>query len=234
MSIRRMGVLLMALGLLVGTQTGAAPLPPVPKTDIVIDIGHGGVDGGTSFGGILEKDINLAVGMKLYPMLRKQGLAAGMTRMSDYALSDDRKAKGSRHKRDLAQRVEIANRLSPALLVSLHVNWTGDRKKSGPLVIYRKGHEPSKRLAAKLQAALNPLYGVKTLPEPGKKYYLLRNTRVPAVIVEMGYMSNGRDRSLLTDPGFQKKLAEAMVQALKEALQEEGMVRQPTGSKRKF
>lgn len=218
--IKRIGACLLAGVLLAGSVSSASPVPPLPHTDLVIDIGHGGVDGGTSFGTILEKDINLGVGLKLYPQLRKKGISAGMTRMTDYALSDDNAARGSRHRRDLAQRVEIANRVKPDALISLHVNWSTDRRKTGPLVIYRKNDPASKRLAEHLQSGLNVLYGVSTKPEPGRKYYLLRHSRSPAVIVEMGYLSNSRDRGLLISPGFQKKLADALAAAVEQALKD--------------
>lgn len=215
-----------------GIGTPAAAVDPAPRADIVVDIGHGGVDGGTSYGNILEKDINLAIGMKLYPYLRKQGITAGMTRMKDYALSDDNPSRGSRHRRDLAQRAVVANRLKPAFLISLHVNWSDNRSKSGPLVIYRKGHEPGKRLAERIQNELNALYGTKTMPEPAKSYYLLRHVKAPAVIIEMGYLSNSRDRGLLLNAGFQRKLAEAIGKASAEALREDYNSR-PAVKKRK-
>lgn len=196
-----------------------AAVPPVTKTEIVIDVGHGGVDSGTLHGRILEKDINLAVGLKLYSALQGRHAAVSMNRTEDYALSDDNRLKhGNRHRRDLAQRVEIANRLKPAFMLSLHVNWTSNRAKSGPLVIYRKNHESGKRLAARLQKELNALYGTNTQPEPSRKYYVLTHTRIPAVIIEMGFLSNRHDRELLTTPEFQQKLADAIANGAMESL----------------
>lgn len=222
MSKRILFTLTVSAGLLAAGGVQAARNPPIPKTDVVIDIGHGGIDGGTSYGSILEKNINLDVGMRLYPMYRKMGISAGLTRASDYALSDDTPNHGSRHRRDLAQRVQVTNRLQPKLLVSLHVNWSNNRKESGPMVIYRRNHEPSKRLAGKLQEELNRVYGgMKSEPIPGKKYYLLRHTKVPAVIVEMGYMSNGQDRAKLTSTEFQKQLAEAIAKGTQAFLTEQ-------------
>lgn len=211
----------LAAALMLLPVSASAAAPPVPRTDILIDIGHGGVDGGTSFGSILEKDINLSVGLKLYPILRKQGVTVSINRTRDYALSDDNKwLKGSRHKRDLAQRVEIANKLKPVYMLSLHVNWSDNRSKTGPLIIYQKNNEASRKLALHLQEELNQLYGTSTKPEPGRKYYLLKHAKVPSVIVEMGYLSNGRDRGVLSTPDFQHKLGEAIAKASTAALQE--------------
>jgi N-acetylmuramoyl-L-alanine amidase len=199
-----------------------AAVNPLPKTEIVIDVGHGGVDSGTLYGKILEKDINLAVGLKLYSELRSRNVAVSINRTKDYALSDDNLQKpGSRHRRDLAQRVEIANRLKPAFMLSLHVNWTSNRAKSGPLVIYRKNHEPSKLLAARLQKELNALYGMNVQPEPSRKYYVLTRAHIPTVIVEMGFLSNKHDRELLISPAFQQKLAGAISNGAVESLRED-------------
>jgi N-acetylmuramoyl-L-alanine amidase len=229
---KKAGALVLAISLLAVSGTSAAAVDPAPQTDIVVDIGHGGVDGGTSYGTVLEKDINLSIGLKLYPNLRKQGLSVGMTRMKDYALSDDNPSRGSRHKRDLAQRVEVANRLRPVFLISLHVNWSENRTKTGPLVIYRKNHEPSKRLALRLQKELNALYGTSTQPEPSKKYFLLRYAKAPSVIIEMGYLSNSRDRTLLQSADFQKKIAEAIGKASGLAIRDDFKSR-PAAKKKK-
>jgi N-acetylmuramoyl-L-alanine amidase len=212
----------LAASMLLHPDAMAAPMNPVPRTDIVIDVGHGGVDSGTTHNTILEKDINLAVGLKLYKLLHNRNMAVSINRSKDYALSDDNPRKrGSRHRRDLAQRVEIANQLKPAFMLSLHVNWASNKAKSGPLVIYRKNHDSSKRLATRLQNELNRLYGTHDEPEPSKKYYVLTHSSIPSVIVEMGFLSNRHDRELLITPGFQQKLAEAIAKASADSLKED-------------
>lgn len=210
-------------GLIAGPGIASAqPESVAPEARIVIDVGHGGVDGGTTYGTILEKNINLAVGLKLYALLQSRHVETSINRTKDYALSDDNPGRsGGRHRRDLAQRVEIANRLKPAFMLSLHVNWTSNAARSGPIVIYRKNQEPGKRLAVKLQKELNKLYGTTTEPEPSKSYYVLTHTRIPAVIVEMGFMSNKHDRQQLVTPQFQQKLADAIAKASMDALQED-------------
>lgn len=213
----------LAAGLLLNPGAAAAqPELTSPGTRVIIDVGHGGVDSGTTHGTLLEKDINLAVGLKLYAQLRKNGVEASINRTTDYALSDDNPGKtGGRHRRDLAQRVEIANRLKPAFMLSLHVNWTSNKARSGPLVIYCKNQESGKKLAMKLQQELNKLYGIDTEPVASKSYYVLTHSHVLSVIVEMGFLSNKHDRELLVSPPFQQKLAEAIANASKSALQED-------------
>ncbi|RAV06343.1 N-acetylmuramoyl-L-alanine amidase [Paenibacillus sp. YN15] len=214
----------LATGLLAspGASSAAPPELASPGARIVIDVGHGGVDSGTTYGTILEKDINLAVGLKLYSLLQSRHVAASINRTTDYALSDDNPGKnGGRHRRDLAQRVEIANKLKPAFMLSLHVNWTANAARSGPLVIYRKNQEQGKRLAMKLQQELNRLYGTNTEPVASKSYYVLTHGRIPSVIVEMGFLSNKKDRQLLVTPQFQQKLADAIAKACTDALKED-------------
>lgn len=193
--------------------------PPIPRTELVIDVGHGGVDGGTSAGTVLEKDINLAVGMKLYKELRKTNCSFVVNRLQDYAMSDDNRwLRSTRHRRDLAQRCEIANRLKPDYVISLHVNWSRDRSETGPLMIYQKRSEAAQKLARQLQTALNRLYGTETKPVPGRKYYLLKHTEAPAVIVEMGYLSNAQDLERLLSPKFQEELARTIGQTAVDAV----------------
>lgn len=222
--MRVLWVGVLSAGLLTSPDTASAAPPELtsPGVRIVIDVGHGGVDSGTTYGTILEKDINLAVGLKLYSLLQSHHVAASINRTTDYALSDDNPGKnGGRHRRDLAQRVEIVNKLKPAFMLSLHVNWTSNAARSGPLVIYRKNQEQGKRLAMKLQQELNRLYGANTEPVASKSYYVLTHSRIPSVIVEMGFLSNKKDRQLLVTPQFQQKLADAIAKASTDALKED-------------
>jgi N-acetylmuramoyl-L-alanine amidase len=214
----------LAAGLLAGpgSAPGVQPEAASPSARIVIDVGHGGVDGGTTYGTILEKDINLAVGLKLHSVLQSRRVSTSINRTKDYALSDDNPGKnGGRHRRDLAQRVEIANKLKPAFMLSLHVNWTNNPARSGPLVIYCKNQQAGKRLALRLQQELNQLYGTDTEPVASKSYYVLTHSRVPTVIVEMGFLSNKKDRQLLLSPQFQQKLADSIAKASVDALKED-------------
>ncbi|MNP50006.1 N-acetylmuramoyl-L-alanine amidase LytC precursor [compost metagenome] len=106
-------------------------------------------------------------------------------------------------------------------MLSLHVNWTSNAARSGPLVIYCKHQEAGKQLAMKLQEELNRLYGTNTEPFASKSYYVLTHCRIPSVIVEMGFLSNKKDRQLLVTPQFQQKLADAIGKASMDALKED-------------
>lgn len=189
----------------------------VISPDVLIDVGHGGIDGGTSHGDILEKDINLAIARKVFVLLQKDGLKVAMDRTGDYALSDDNVGEGSRHRRDLVQRKIIADQLSPRLMMSFHVNWSGLSKRSGAIVLFQNNRD-SVLLASFIQQSLNRLYNSKNRPQFGKTFYLLNHCQSPTVIVEIGFLSNESDRKLLTSNSGQKKLAQAIASAAEQYL----------------
>lgn len=198
-------------------QPVQAQIVPQP-VDIIIDVGHGGIDGGTSTGDILEKDINLAIGAKLYKVLQKQSYHVGITRLHDYALSDDSLFKHlSRHKRDLNQRKLIAETLKPKLFISLHVNWSKNANVRGPMVIYQPNHA-SFIVAQFMQHHLNELYGTSNKPMKGTPYFLMKSLEMPSIIVEMGYISNPQDLNMLLKEESQNQLVLKMAQAINDYL----------------
>lgn len=195
------------------------PGQPAAGIDVLIDVGHGGIDGGTSYGELLEKNMNLQMGQQLYEALQRMGISAALNRASDMAPSDDNRwhRTRSRHLRDLSQRKLVIESLRPKLTVSLHVNWSNNSRASGPGALHQ-GSAPS-RLASRLfTARLDGVYGTNTVPTHGKTFYLLKHAPTPTIIVEMGYISNAGDRALLTAPAGQKKLADAMAAAAAEYL----------------
>lgn len=182
-----------------------------PQPVILIDAGHGGIDGGTSHGDILEKDINLEIGRRLYVILRSQGYRTILNRTGDYALSDDNRwlRTRSRHLRDLAQRKQLSEELPSEIVISLHVNWGKNKSKRGPIVLHQSEGR-SAFLASSIQNSLNNLYSTSSLPQIGKPFYLLNHVDCPAVIVETGFISNMDDRTLLNSKRGQQKVAEAI------------------------
>jgi N-acetylmuramoyl-L-alanine amidase len=199
-------------------QTEANDEIPLPRAEVLIDAGHGGVDGGAHYEDTLEKDINLAVAQKLYLLLRSQGVAAVLNRSGDYALSDENRwhAGSSRHRKDLSHRSQLPSEIPTTLMISLHVNW-GIRSAHGPLVLHQKDGR-SALLAAFIQEALNRQQHIVRLPKTGKPYYLLRTVKSPAVIVEMGFLSNAADRHMLTNPRDQQRIASAIANGVRHYL----------------
>ncbi len=196
-------------------QTASAQ-PNLTRFDVIIDVGHGGVDGGTSENGVLEKDINLAVGTKLFDELKQKSYRVGITRLHDYSLSKDSPYPGlSRHLRDLKQRKLIADVINPKIFISLHVNWSKNKKRRGPVVIYQVSGE-SYHLAQIIQDRLNNYYGMKKTILKGKPYFLMQKLDMPSIIVELGYISNHRDFKILTEESSQDELVAAIVSAIEE------------------
>jgi N-acetylmuramoyl-L-alanine amidase len=212
-------VLMAALLCLLYTEPVHAAVQAIPQSisevDVLIDVGHGGIDGGTSHGDLLEKHLNLLIAKQLYEKLRASGLQVALNRTTDYALSDDNYWLGSRsrHLRDLAQRKLLMDALKPKLTVSLHTNWAKHSSARGPGLLYQF-NQPSYIAAHLLAGRLNELYGTKEVPYVGKTFYLLKRTHTPAVIIEMGYISNESDRAMLTRTEGQKKIAEAIASAI--------------------
>ncbi|MDR6722470.1 N-acetylmuramoyl-L-alanine amidase CwlD [Paenibacillus amylolyticus] len=182
---------------------------------ILIDVGHGGVDGGTSAQGVLEKDINLAISQKVYLLLRSKGYAVIINRLGDYALSDDNRwlNSRSRHRRDLAQRKSLSEEVSTDIVVSIHANWSSRAATHGPVVLHQKEGR-SYLLAQSIQDAMNDLYGTKRQVVWGKPFYLLNYVKHPAVIVETGFLSNATDRAKISDPAEQKRIAESIANGI--------------------
>ncbi|WP_160033074.1 N-acetylmuramoyl-L-alanine amidase family protein [Paenibacillus sp. An7] len=208
---------------LIGSVNGAATPAVLQKDDdhvshaafrhpvIIIDAGHGGIDGGTSADDLLEKNINLAISQKMYLMLKSKGYAVVLNRNGDYALSDDNTwlKSRSRHLKDLAQRKALSEELPSEIIVSIHINWSKKEKSHGPVVLHQREGK-SYMLAESIQSSLNTMYQTDRQVEWGKPFYLLNYVKKPAVIVEAGFISNLQDREMLRSSRGQKKIAEAI------------------------
>lgn len=198
-------------------QPGRQQAPPkhieqlLPATAVIIDAGHGGIDGGASYGTIYEKDINLAVAKKLYAVLQSRGIPTILNRTHDYALSDDNRwhRTSSRHLKDLSQRMGLTREIKHLIFVSLHVNSVPNKSAHGPLVLHQPNGE-SALLAYHIQEQMNALYAANKRPIAVKSFYVLKYVKSPAVLVELGFISNANDRARLTSPSGQADIAETL------------------------
>ena len=178
---------------------------------IVVDAGHGGVDGGVvgKTTGIKESDINLAIAHFLCAELTDIGFEVVMTRKTEAGLYGAA-TKGFK-KRDMQQRKEIIAEANPDLVLSIHQNFYPTKAARGGQVFYRKENQASKMLALAVQGRLNDLYldkGVKNRVAKTGEYFMLECCACPSVIVECGFLSNAADEELLTSEGWQKRLAQ--------------------------
>lgn len=190
-------------------------LQAVHELKVIVDPGHGGIDGGTGEGtGVLEKDINLAIALKLSEELKSTGILADMTRESDISLDNLNNSSPYRHERDLMARVNKINSGSYNCFLSVHANhcYGGGM---GPLVLYCPESEKSALLASFIQNKLNEVMSRAINESFNRKpvsgdYYLLVNSNIPGVIIETGFVSNDAERIRLCSPGYQQELAAAI------------------------
>jgi len=186
------------------------------KPTVVIDPGHGGVDSGALFEGILEKDITLDISLYIKTLLQENNISHLLTRDEDVDLGGEF-TKG-RHRRDLVARREIINR--GKLAVSIHVNTIDNINEEGAVIFYAQGSKEGEKLA---DCILTELGKVQKLnypqPIPNTSFFLLRTSNPPVVLVELGFLSNKNDRLKLTDNDFRKKCAQAIVKGIKKYLE---------------
>ena len=179
------------------------------KPVIVIDAGHGGEDGGASANGLLEKDINLSISLKLRDMLTVSGYKVVMTRDSDVSVYDS--AAGTTRQRkvsDLKNRVEVINGSKNNILVSIHQNKFEQSQYFGTQMFYSKNNPKSAVLAERKSVTgfLQP-DNKRELKQADSNIYILDKAEVPAVIVECGFLSNEEEAKKLADDSYQQKMA---------------------------
>lgn len=181
---------------------------------IALDPGHGGIDGGCSYGPWLEKDLALDIVRHLRPLLHQGGARVFLTRERDHDLS--RLGEGSfRQRRDLSGRVALVRRSGAEMFLSVHVNSATNPRLSGPITFYQLRGEESRRLADLAQEELLALYPGCTERAWPNSFYLLRHSPVPTALTEVGYLSHPADRLRLLDPLFRRRLAAALASALR-------------------
>lgn len=194
-----------------------APSFPV----LIIDAGHGGMDGGaTGVGGVLEKDINLSIARKLCSLAQLGGYDAIMVRSTDQSVHEEgitgvRKQKVS----DIHQRLALAQKYPNAIFVSIHQNYFPQQSAWGTQVFYSTENEQSRMLAQKIQdnirATLQP-DNKREIKPAGTNLYLLSHMNNPAVMVECGFISNSEDCQRLLQSDYQQQLAFKILQSITE------------------
>lgn len=187
-----------------------------PDRYIVIDAGHGGIDGGTtSCTGVLESKINLDIALKLEDLLHLLGMHTIMTRTEDISIHTEGESIASKKVSDLKNRVRIINETNNAILVSIHQNYFDQQQYSGAQVFYA-GTEYSEDLAKRMQnifvKELNP--GSNRQAKKAKGIYLLNHINCPGVLIECGFLSNPAEESKLLSDAYQKKICCVIASAL--------------------
>lgn len=170
---------------------------------VVIDPGHGSIDTGTSYGNILEKEINLKIAQHLSNELKKVNIIPIMTRIEDKLYLDSRN-------KDIRRRVEITKESKADLYISIHANNFPSSQPAGSQVFYKPDCPLSKTLADFIKEELIKLRSENNRSIKNGNFYVLNGSPCPAVLIEAGFLSNPEDRRLLSNPGYQNSLAKAI------------------------
>lgn len=186
---------------------------------VVIDPGHGGMDGGAvSVLGDSEKDINLAISLKLRDMLKEKGIGVVMTRDTDTGLYGE--TDSNKKVADMRNRCQLINESNASLLVSIHQNNYRSEGVKGAQVFYyshsKEGEKAAVILQNHLRESLNKENGRKA--KANDNYYILINVECPAVIAECGFLSNYGEAELLKSEEYQEKTAAALCSGICEYL----------------
>ena len=185
---------------------------------LVIDPGHGGMDGGAvSSGGTVEAQINLAIGLRMEEAAQLLGVETVMTRREDVDLHDENAGTVRQQKTsDLKNRVAQVNRISGGILVSLHQNSLPQVPSVHGAQVFYGEAEGSRELAETVQTALNTTVNdrVKEVKAAGSAVYLLEHAEVPAILVECGFLSNQDETVMLNTEKHQTRLALTILTAV--------------------
>ena len=184
---------------------------------VVLDAGHGGIDGGVTGvkTGIKESDLNLQITFALKKELESNGFAVALTRKTEEGLYDTT-AKGFK-KRDMQKRKEIIEREKPMLVISIHQNYYASQSQRGAQVFYSNNHPKSQVFAKTLQTSINGVYakeGVKARKEHYGEFFMLQCYPAPSIIVECGFLSSPKDEALLTNKDWQNSFANALAKGV--------------------
>lgn len=187
-------------------QTPPRSSAPRGKLVVVIDPGHGGKDSGApGLGGLLEKDVILPIGQRVGAILEQNGIQAILTRDSDFFV-------------ELQGRVDIAKRANATLFVSIHANSVDNRPDVNGLEVYY--YDSGYALAETVRNTI--LQNISTIKDRGTRkarFYVLRKSSMPSILVETGYMTGREDNPRLGTPEYQNRMAEAIARGILKYLQ---------------
>ncbi|MBO5099501.1 MAG: N-acetylmuramoyl-L-alanine amidase CwlD [Clostridia bacterium] len=185
---------------------------PVCEKTIVIDAGHGGIDGGAvAKDGSVEKDINLSIAKYLESYLIQSGAKVIMTRTQDMSLhSRDAQTVNEKKKSDLLKRKEKVTSSGADLFVSIHQNFFTESKYRGAQTFYEPKSPHSKTAALIIQNSLKDNADNSNLRLPmqiNSSKMLFNDLKLPSVLIECGFLSNPEEAKMLSKKEYQQKLA---------------------------
>lgn len=166
---------------------------------VVIDAGHGGHDVGGQWGRVYEKHLALDTSVRLEKHLKRMGYRTVMTRRGDYFLT-------------LPQRCQIANRYRNAIFVSVHFNYTWKQDVSGLETFYFNSE--GQKIANHVQNRMIRYTRSVDRNEKFSRFYVIRNTKMPSILVEGGFVSNEAERKRMKSARFREALARAIADGI--------------------
>ena len=206
-------LVLFCLSLLTFSKIEAKVMEELPLFGkiIFVDPGHGGRDPGAIQGSTYEKDLNLEISLILRDNLMEKGAIVYMTRETDEDLSskwDPLKKRG-----DLYRRILMFRKKDADMYLSIHMNYHSDHSQRGIEVLYNKINKENKRLGTILMENFKKDFGTKRILKT-TNLYMYKNTTVPGVLIECGFISNATDRNNLKNRDYQKRLADTITQSV--------------------
>lgn len=192
-------------------------ITPLAGQVIVLDPGHGGPDGGAvGKEGTQEKDIALPIAERVREYLEQAGARVYVTREKDQDLAGkDTRGLAKRKSEDIRNRLAFIEEKRADFFVSIHLNALVARQWSGAQTFYTEGFPENKHLATSIQdEIIRNLENTDRAPLQIKGIYLLDKATVPGALVEVGFLSNEAELSLLKDENYQQKMAASIYQGI--------------------
>ena len=213
-----MAVIITAVSILKVSEVSqeAISFMPITNKTIVLDAGHGGIDSGTSSDDktIFEKDINLAITLKLKELIESSGALVILTRDDDSSLYEESENKTTRQKynENLKNRKKIVDESNADMFISIHLNYFTQSKYYGAQTFYPEGDTDGKALANCIQDELKRVVDNDNdrVIKPRNDLYLLKDCKIPSALIECGFLSNEKEAKLLNDEEYQEKIAWAI------------------------
>jgi N-acetylmuramoyl-L-alanine amidase len=190
---------------------------PLTGNVFIIDPGHGGPDGGAvSKVGVVEKEVSLAISIYLRDLLQQSGALVFMTRETDLELSSEEDKRLRRRKiEDLKNRVKLINESDADYLVSVHLNSIPSPKWRGAQTFFHPQFKESEEMALFVQDEL--IRNLENTDRNAKKtqdIFILRQSELPGILVEVGFLSNPDESALLSTSEYQKSVAASIYEGI--------------------
>lgn len=186
---------------------------PVTNKTIILDAGHGGIDPGklSNDKDIQEKDVNLAITLKLRELLESSGALVILTREDDSSLytEDGKKTIREKYNENLKNRKKIIKESNADMFISIHSNAFTESKYYGAQTFYPAGKEDSVNLSKYIQQELKRVVDKTNNREikSSEDIYVLKENDIPSALIECGFLSNEKEAKLLSDEKYQEKIA---------------------------